>query len=111
MPLRIDLSSNNFTILNEDIFSLFLNLHKNSKIDFKKNLLNCSHCQNAWILNTSRNLERQILNARCSDGKPLFDNNPLINCPKCLSQQELKQIFNDPIFYFQIVSNFLLYIF
>lgn len=57
----------NLKFLDEKVFVPFFNLHKNNTIDVFLIPLNCPDCRNAWILKVKINLEKRILNARCSD--------------------------------------------
>ncbi len=69
-PLLIDLSRNRLTFLNESIFLPLIGRDIN-QIDLNGNPLKCD-CNIKWLLRDKNKVIKQILNAICTDGKPLL---------------------------------------
>jgi hypothetical protein len=70
-PLFIDLSRNRITFLDENIFKPFIDNDIMNQIDVEGNPLDCD-CRMKWLVSDGHKIEKQILNAICNDGKPLW---------------------------------------
>ena len=69
--LKLNLSNNRLTHFDEFIFEPFLESNLMNQIDIKDNTLVCD-CRMKWLLKNKANYEKQIFNAVCADGRPLW---------------------------------------
>jgi len=70
------------TYLDENVFGPLFDNHPNSTIKFNENPLDCNDCNLKWIINRSDELFPKLIDAKCSDGKSLYNLtiDDLINC-------------------------------
>ena len=50
----LDLSYNQITYLDEQVFAPFLNAHQDNKINLYKNPMNCSDCRSYWVFKNEK---------------------------------------------------------
>ncbi len=65
IPLYVNLSWNNITYINQDVFMEFFLSNNNNTINLDGNPLDCYDCRTYWIFDYKNQIKYQIINARC----------------------------------------------
>jgi len=89
-PLFINLARNQITHLEEQIFLPLINLDIYNQINLDGNPLECN-CHIMWLLKDKSKYERQVLNAVCINGKPLWDHS-LDEVSECVEHETIISI-------------------
>jgi len=71
-PLFVNLTNNKLSHLDEFIFEPFLDLTIMNQIDVKDNPMVCD-CRMKWLVKNSRNYQKQVVNAFCTDNRTLWE--------------------------------------
>jgi hypothetical protein len=117
IPLYVNLSWNNITYINQDVFMEFFLSNNNNTIinNLDGNPLDCYDCRSYWIFDHKNNIKYQIINARCMNNnwKILCDNKESEfingnNLSECYTRTLLDE--NDFLRCHESVTNYNIYI-
>ena len=71
-PLDLDLSANNITFADRDLYQPLLSQQPSSIVRFKRNPFDCDCRTTAWLVNNRTFYQNHMLNIKCADGVSLW---------------------------------------